>query len=306
MTKKIYNIENCSEPMRLDRYLRLQNKNFTQGFLEKAIRKGDLKLNSKKTKSNVRVQDGDVVELYIASNIETDDELVDIHPGAKELSEKLLTKYLISENDNFLVINKPSGLASQGGSNVTISVDDALVYLNHKLFSDDKIDKGYRLVHRLDRETSGVFLIAKNRNAATKLAKAFEEKIIKKKYLAVVHGIPKESNGVVANYLTKDVKQQIQKISSRGGYAETKYQLLSTKDKYSLVEFEPKTGRMHQIRVHARFLSCPIVGDDKYGPEYPKTTNLMLHAREIALPSEIFGEEYNFKAGAPEYFLIKP
>ncbi len=306
MTKKIYNIEDCIEPMRLDRYLRLQNKNFTQGFIEKSIRKGDLKLNHKKTSSNIRVQNGDIIELYMGSHIEMEEELKQAHPGAKELADKLLSKYLIFENEDFLVLNKPSGIASQGGSNVALSIDDALSYLNQKFCPDDRVDKGYRLVHRLDRETSGVFLVAKHRNAATKLAKAFEEKIIQKKYLAVVHGIPKQLNGTVANYLSKDVREQIQKVSSRGGYAETQYQLLSKADKYSLVEFEPKTGRMHQIRVHARFLSCPIVGDEKYGPEYPKTTNLMLHARTITLSKEIFGQEYIFEADVPEYFLIKP
>ena len=301
MTKQIYNIQNCPEPMRLDRYLRLQNSNFTQGFLEKASRKGDLKLNGKKTKASNRVENGDTIALYIPADLPKSEEEKLPHPGAEKLAYKLLNEYLIFQNEYFLVIDKPSGLASQGGSNVTISIDDALYYLNNKLF-DDKVDKGFRLVHRLDRETSGVFLIAKDRSSATKLGNGFEQKQITKTYLAIVHGRPKEPSGVVANYLTKDVKNQIQKISSCGSYAETGYNTLFFNNKYSLMEFEPKTGRMHQIRVHARYLGCPIVGDEKYAYEHQKTTNLMLHAWKLSVPEEIFGQDFNFESQMPKEF----
>jgi len=305
MIKKEHIINNCPTPMRLDRYIKLEKPSLTHALIEKTIRKGLIRVNNKKAKSNDRIKNNDIIEYRIEFKIEDQKEDRPVSAYTIELAAKILNEYRIFDSDEFMVINKPSGISSQGGTKVKFAIDDALSYLNKKFFSTNKIHEGFRLVHRLDKDTSGVFLIAKNRTAATKLAKAFEDKIITKKYLAIVDGKPKKESGTITNYLIKDGYKQIQKISIKGDYAETDYKLLGTAKKTSLILFMPKTGRMHQLRVHAQGLGCPIVGDTKYGASDKNMSEFCLHAYELEIPQEVFGEAFKFRAELPKMFEIE-
>lgn len=288
--KKI--VENHELPIRLDRYLRSFNKSLSQSLIEKSIRKGLIKIDDKKAKSsNIRISNGNIV-IFPDSFYAINEDI----PSKREvdLAKKLVKKMIIFENQDFYAFNKPAGLATQGGSNISISMDDAFKALD------------LRIVHRLDKDTSGIILAAKNRDAAIKLTKAFEDKIIKKIYLACVSSKPKKAKGVIKNYMSKKdhyVMQSHKKHMEGAKEAETNYELLESQHNIALIKFMPITGRMHQLRLHAMDLGCPILGDKKYNGIDQKF--LMLHANQIILDESIFGEEIIINSNPPDYFPIK-
>lgn len=299
---EIHNIEKLDSEMRLDRYLRLIKPSLTQSFIERFLRKKLITLNEIKAKSNTRVKKGDKIEFKIDvdKDIEQNFKKPHFSEKAKILASKLTKDYLLYENENVMVINKPSNLASQSGSGIKISLDDALQYINLKE-NKTMLNDALRLVHRLDRETSGAFLIAKNRKTATNLTKSFENKDIKKAYLAVLSGSLKTPKGNETIYIRKNLKTKLQEFCQKdtphSEEAITRYKVISKNEKYSLVLFYPKTGRMHQLRIFSKYLKAPIVGDKKYkGSEFQ---NMLLHSIAINVAEQTNGTVY---AGLPDYF----
>lgn len=289
---KGYNIE-----IRLDRYLREENPGLTQGAIEKALRKGQIKVNGSKAKSFLRVKSGDMVSYYIECSSKgalaqiRDDGMA---ASAQILAKKLISKHIILENKHFYAFKKPSGIATQGGSKISLSLDDAFKIL------------GLRLVHRLDKDTSGIILAAKSRDDAIILTRAFEDRLIQKTYLACISPSLKNGSGSIKSYIRKKDKHVMESIkhpSKDAVEAITDYEILCSKQGASLVEFKPITGRMHQLRLHAKDLGSPIIGDKKYKGKPDK--NLMLHAHELKLDKSIYGKEISIKCDLPEYFLIK-
>lgn len=350
--KKI-KVSSLESPMRLDRYLRIIAPKLTQGIIQKFLRKKLIKVNGLKNEASFKIASGDIIEFSnsLESELNPLNKEVTTSPRAIDLAKKILNKYKIYENEEFLVINKPAGIASQGGSSVKVSIDEALKYLNiSQDCSDDNsqintelshfdVSKGYRIVHRLDKETSGIFFIAKTRNSAQKLTQAFAQHKIKKTYIAILDGELNFPEGEARIYLEKDIKNKVQKITNDkvcGEEAITKYKVLATNlnesmqsnsnnakqdNVKSLVVFYPKTGRMHQIRVTAKYLGAPILGDKKYllddhqGVEentlendissnrnFENNNKLMLHSLGAIIDSSIFNNEYKFEAEIPDYF----
>ncbi len=300
MTESIVKVKGYINPTRLDRFLREQFKGLNQGLIEKGLRKGNIKVDGKKQAANYRVQNGDEIKFI---DFKFEEDYIEPEPysnRAVELASKLLGEYKIFENEHILVINKPAGLAVQGGTKVRLSVDDALQYLNQS-------GATLKLTHRLDKDTSGLLLIAQNRDSAFKIFNGFKSRIIKKKYLAMLDGVPQESTGQISSNIGKVDSKNYQKVAEDdedGKLAITDYKVLKVSKKLSLVEFEPHTGRMHQLRFHAQSLGCPIIGDNKYGSKNPTQDSdyLYLHATELTLPEEVLGELYSFKAPMPEYW----
>lgn len=265
-------------PVRLDRFLKRCYPFITQGIIQSLLRSKRVKVNNMRIKeASLRLNNGDKVEIF-ANLDEYKEEASSINPLAKALSQKLLEEYKIFENEDFLVINKPAKLATQGGTKINICVDDALKYLN-------SLGSSLKLVHRLDKETSGLMLIAKGYDAAAKLSYAFREKKIYKTYMALVKGKPSKKQGSI------EIENEI-----------TKYKLLEydTIKDVSLVEFKPITGKEHQIRRHALEIGTYILGDKKYGT--PGGKYMMLHSANLKIDKEIFGEEHSFNAPLPQYF----
>jgi 23S rRNA pseudouridine955/2504/2580 synthase len=293
---------NSTEPVRLDRYLRRLYLGATQGVIEKALRIGAIKLNGKKVKTRDRVNSGDVISIRPGLFEEKSE-----HGSAREfsrsvisLAEKLLSDYLLFSSDEFIAINKPENLAVQGGSKIDLSIDDALEYLNQKHGVE------YKLVHRLDKATSGILLIAKGFDNASKLASAFKEKLISKIYIAMLSGCPEQKDGRLSHMIGKDRSGafEIVKEQKEGGkLAETYYKILDVNSKTSLVEFRPVTGRMHQLRFHSKFLGCPIVGDEKYGG--PKYKRMLLHAQKLTIEKKVFGREIIIESIPSDDFCTK-
>ena len=180
-----------------------------------------------------------------------------------------LKKNIIFEDENVLVINKPYGISVQGGTGVKHSLEDYFSVL-----SDEKL----RIVHRIDKDTSGILLLAKNVETAVKLTEMFKKREVHKRYLAVLNGIPLRASGTVKTYIFQSKETNIAynarttEERMNGKQAISKYKVIrvNEKQKLSLVEFFPLTGRKHQIRLHSQYIKCPIVGDEKYGFEKKK------------------------------------
>jgi 23S rRNA pseudouridine955/2504/2580 synthase len=290
-------VTKIENPMRFDRYLRVVDHSLTQGVIEKALRSGLIKLNGAKAKSNVRIKNGDIVTIKLfLKDVEPNYTTKHFSQNIIALADKILGSYLIEDNEYFLAINKPSGLASQGGSKIDISIDHALQYLNMQ-------GHDLRIVHRLDLETSGIFVIAKSRNATTLLGNALQNRLCEKRYLSWVKGDVVNDSGSVISYLAKAQDRMKEVSEGEGKLAITDYKVLRRKHGFTMLEFSPQTGRTHQLRCHAAMnLKCPIVGDMKYG--IGTSGPLMLHAYEFFVPSVVFGVDYKVQAPVPEYFNL--
>ena len=189
------------------------------------------------------------------------------------------------ENDNFLVIDKWSGIATQGGSNITISIDTII----------KSISSNYNLVHRLDKETAGLMIIAKNLKYTKLFGQFFKSQKIKKIYLALCDGKPKLKESFVDLLIDSNNKGKIIKTK-------TFYKLIAYNQKTSLIKFEPQTGKKHQLRIVAKNLGCPIVGDFKYNlKKTKKKENLKLNA--FKLQFIIGDDEFNIQSGLPRDFI---
>lgn len=300
-------VEGFVEPIRIDRYLKKIYPSLTQGLIESYLRKGKIKLFGVKIKSNHRVNDGDIISIFIDGLLEKSIDSAKINrlstnPGVISLAEKIIGELKIYEDSNIFAINKPVNLAVQGGSKISLSVNDAINYLNYKHGYDLK------LVHRLDKNTSGVLIMAKGREVALKLMNAFSQHQVNKTYLAKLSGVPKLQSGKIVSYLSKNSEGDYQKVGSNlaGKEAITFYKILDNeKENTSLVEFRPLTGRMHQLRVHAaEELGCPIVGDKKYGLAhrlYLDSEHLHLHALQLEISQDVFGEKVLISSSLPDY-----
>ena len=283
MIKNIKILNNINQ--RLDKYLKHKYTSLTQGFIEKNIRKKNILINNSTTKANYLVKLND--ELKILNFHEKLYKNKIIFKKNIKISKEILEEFKRSikfENNDFIVLNKWSQIATQGGSKINISIDHIIKNINSQ----------YRLVHRLDKETSGLLLIAKNLNYAKKLSYLFKQKEITKYYIALCEGNPKN------NY--SQVKLEIKNKKLKIENTLTNYKLLNKNKGICSILFNPQTGKTHQLRIVSKNLGCPIVGDQKYNihSNYSKE-NLMLHA--IALKFEINTKKFEFISKLPDHFL---
>lgn len=214
----------------------------------------------------------------------------------------LARSLVIEEDAHAIAFNKPSGLAVQGGSGVTRSLEDLLA-----VFAKSN-GKQPRLVHRLDRDTSGVIIAARTKPAAAFFSEAFAGRDVKKTYLAIVcGGAPAEREGEVALALKKSSRRglDIMEVASDGQAALTRYRTLAATAEAALMELSPETGRMHQLRAHMAAIGRPIAGDGKYGGLYAiggaEIPRLLLHAAALDVPYPDGGRR-TFRAPAPPEF----
>ncbi len=276
--------------MRLDKWIKNNIGKYPQSLLEKSLRKGKIKLNKKKIYSSYKLKIGDEVNFYNFNYQFKQKNKIKYLPSKKNINEN--EKSLIDNNDDFIVINKKSGISVQGGTKSKNNLID--IFSNSTLFKDTKPYS----VHRLDKETSGVMIIAKNYSSAKLLTSLFRLRKIHKSYLAICHGILKNRKGEIRGNIVKYEKEK--KISE---LAITNYNVISANNSFSFLELKPITGRKHQLRKQLSFMGNPIVGDDKYN--FIKSKNkdekkLMLHAYKIKFI--IDNKKFNFKADLPNYF----
>ena len=227
---------------------------------------------------------------------ETDEIAVKL-PEQEQASAELPILY---EDDDVMVVNKPSGLLTHAKDGLSTEPTVAEIIRAKTSFASDTDRPG--IVHRLDRDTSGVLIIAKTADAAAHLQRQFAQRTAKKTYLAVTDGVPKLAAAKIDLPIGRNPSAPSTfRVDPNGKPAQTNYQVLAVADSKALIELKPTTGRTHQLRVHMAYLNTPILGDRVYGK--PNASRLMLHAHqlEITLPS---GERRTFEAAIPEEFFI--
>ena len=281
---KCFTVDDDFNDSRLDKWFKQKVINLPHSLLEKIIRQNKIKVNKKKTKSSYRLQVGDVVEIYDITKFKPTNTNIKIKylPKKREISS--YDDYIIEDNENFVVINKPIGIPVQSGTKSFRNIIDILK--NTKYFENSKPF----IVHRLDKETSGVLIIAKNRKFAQLFTSLFRIRKIHKTYLALVYGKVNKSIKIMKDDLVyyENNKKNIQKAISN-------LKIIKSNENYSLLELNPITGRKHQLRRQLLNIGNPILGDDKYFLyKKKKVKNLMLHAYKIKFM--INNVQYNFKA----------
>ena len=280
---------------RLDVFLLENLQNISRSQIKKSIDDGLVCVNKEVvTKSGRKIKQNDLVEFEIheQKELSCSPENIDID--------------IVFENDNLLVINKPQGLCVHPAvGNYSGTLVNGLMYHIKQL---SNINGEYRpgIVHRLDKDTSGLLIVAKNNIAHENLAEQIKTKTCKRFYIALLEGNLRQDEGVCETFLTRSEKdrKKYEVSTNKGKLAITKYKVLQRFQGYTLVEFELKTGRTHQIRVHAKYLGHPVVGDKTYGfnKEYKDIKGQLLHAYKLKFYEPTTKQEMEFVIDLPNYF----
>ena len=289
---------------RLDRFLKKTFPTLTFGQTQKLIRTGQIRINGKRAKADSRLSAGD--DLRLPPSLQDGDT-----KPAKQFSQKdrdFIESIILYEDEFILALNKPPGLAVQGGSKTTRHIDGMLN-------SYEKKGVKPRLVHRLDKDTSGVLLLAKTAEAAREMTHAFQSHEVQKTYWALTTPAPIEDNGTIDAKISKQIGRKdggemMAYDPHNGQKAITDFEVLDRAAKeIAFVAFYPKTGRTHQIRVHAKIIGAPLLGDRKYNDnpfpfEGSETYDgLHLHARSIDIKHPVTGKEITLSANLTKAFL---
>ena len=289
---KLYTVEKDYQNSRFDKWFKAKVINLPQSLIEKIIRLNKVKVNKMRVKSSYRVQFGDNVEIYNISKFKANDKIriSKYKPSKKEVNT--YDDYIIENNENFIVINKPSGIPVQSGTKSFKNIIDLLAH--SKYFVNTKP----YTVHRIDKDTSGLLIVAKNRKYAQLFTSLFRIRKIHKVYLAITIGNFEKKSGTFNDVLSYYEGDKIIKM-----IAKTNYKVIDSNKRYSLLKLDPITGRKHQLRRQLLIHGNPILGDSKYRiRETSKKVNnkLMLHAYKINF--SINNIKYNYYAEPPIAF----
>ena len=289
--KKSFNVDSTFNNMRIDRWIRNNLGKFPQSLIEKSLKTGKVKLNNKKVKSSHKVKTDDNISLF---NFEYKEVIIQktikFIPSEEVIKEN--EDLVIDNNKDFIVLNKSSGISVQGGTKSKKNLVD--IFARSEIFQNTKPFS----VHRLDKDTSGVFIMAKHRESAQLLTSLFRLRKVHKTYLAICHGELQKSSGEWNDDLTR--YENNKKITEK---AKTLYKVLDKNSICSLVEMKPITGRKHQLRKQLYAAGCPIYGDQKYkftNTDKAINKNLMLHSYQIKFM--INDKKYTYTALLPDYF----
>ena len=289
--KKSYTVDSTCNDMRIDRWTRLKIGKIPQGLIEKYLRSGKIKINKKKIKSSTKVKTNDIVNFF---NLDFKEKIVQKKIKFEPSKEIIKSNedQIIDNNENFVVLNKSSGISVQGGTKSKKNLVD--------IFAKSEIFQGTKpySVHRLDKDTSGVFIMAKTRESAQLLTSLFRLRKVHKTYLAICHGELNTDTGEWNDDLIRydGDKKIIEK-------AKTIFKVLDKNSEASLVELKPITGRKHQLRKQLYALGQPIFGDVKYklsNSSRGLNKNLMLHSYQIKFI--IDDVKHTYTALLPDYF----
>lgn len=282
------------ESVRLDTYLSSILENTSRSQLKKHIDNGDILVNGKKMKAGYMLNQGDIIEV------------IDISQPQIDLQPQDIPLEVIYETEDYAIINKPQGMVVHPAvGNYDGTLVNALLY---RMKSLSNINGEYRpgIVHRLDKDTSGLIVIAKNDKAHRDLAKQIESKECKRYYLALVEGVVKDGGTIETNLVRnpQDRKSYVVCGESQGKHAVTIYKVEKTFKNHTLLECELKTGRTHQIRVHCKYINHPIVGDPVYGVKKQKIkcNGQLLHAYKLVLKDPATQEVKTFECPLPNYY----
>lgn len=289
---------------RIDKLLAEIFSSYSRGELIRRIKTGEVTVNAKAAKPSYELKEGDSVAVMFSLQSET----ITANPA--------VSINVIYEDKNIIVVNKPTGLqVHPSDKKETGTLVNGLIARFPEIISvhDDSISGEFRpgIVHRLDKDTSGVMVVARTQKAFEALKKIFKKRLVQKHYVAIVHGTPEEKTGIIDKPIARASSYRKQIIAKKNTKtiireAITEYNVKKTIGDYSVVDVFPKTGRMHQIRVHLASIGHPIVGDVRYVSN--NLTNLtrklaphhLLHA--YAITFTLFGKKYSFESALPEDF----
>jgi len=288
----VLKINNEDVGLRLDRFLQVKYPEKTRSHIKHWIEDGVARVNGNIVKAGYEIRLNDIVEMG-------------------EVVEKVLTSEaqdipidIVYEDDDLAVVNKAQGMVVHPAvNNYDGTLVNALMYRLNSLSSINGVIRP-GIVHRLDKDTSGLMVVAKNDKAHVKLSEQIATKQCRRIYWALVEGIVKE-DGEIVTEMGRDPKNRLKMaVVDKGKTAHTLYRVLETFDKYSLVEFELKTGRTHQIRVHSAYIHHAIVGDKLYNSNKCKFNlkGQLLHAKKLILTHPTTNEEITFETDLPKYF----
>ncbi len=268
--------------IRLDKFLKIEFTSLTQGYIEKNIRKKNILINELKTTSKYIVKKNDQLKILNYNKENFKNRI--IFKKKIDIPFSLINRFntsIIFQNKDFLILNKWSLIATQGGTKINISIDDII----------NKISKDYKLVHRLDKDTSGLLIISKNRNTAKLFGHLFKASLIKKTYLAICEGKPR----LKESHVDLNIKNKFNKIE----ITKTYYKELYHYKGLSLILYKPTTGKTHQLRIVSKNLTCPIVGDKKYNNQ-SKFKNEILKLNAHILEFVINNKKFIFYSDLPK------
>ncbi len=293
MEKRTFIISIDEKGERLDTFLSQSIENITRSRIKNTIEKGFVKINDKEQKkSGYSLKEGDVVEI-------TFEDIVELSAVAQDIPIDILY-----QDEDFLVINKAQGMVTHPatGSPDGTLVNALLYHVKDLSGINGVLRPG--IVHRLDKDTSGLIMVAKNDASHLSLSKQIAEKSAKRYYIALVDGNIKEDSGVIEQPIARHrIDRKKMAVDRDGRVAKTAFKVLERFQKYTLVEYELFTGRTHQIRVHSSFIHHPVVGDPVYGGSNKfGLDGQLLHAFKLVLSHPRSGEIMTFEAPIPQYF----
>ena len=293
--------------MRIDRWFKVHFPDVGYGYLQKLLRSGQVRVDSKRVDAGARLEEGQEVRVPHGARSKPKNAEASF-PNTSRADRALIESMILYEDEHVLVLNKPFGLAVQGGSGTTRHIDGILAGMV------DRFGDRPRLVHRLDRDTTGVLMIAKHRQAAAKLGRIFQTRSAAKTYWALVRGVPAPRQGKIEDPLVKAAGPDGDRVrKARPGeqeqamHATTHYSVIDrVSHKAAWVSLKPVTGRQHQLRAHMALIKHPIIGDSKYMPgEHglieAVPDKLHLHARRLVIPHPITGAKLDVTAPLPEH-----
>ena len=302
-------VKSSEAGVRLDRWFKIHFPEVGYSYLQKLLRTGQIRVDSRRVEANARLEAG--AKIRVPKIVRQEKKAVSsVAPplGLSKADRDRIERMILFEDEHVLVLNKPFGLAVQGGTGTKRHIDGMLAGMA------DRFGDRPRLVHRLDRDTTGVLLVAKHRDAAAKLGRVFQTRSAAKTYWALVKGVPKPHQGKVEAPLVKAagpdgdrVRKALPGEQEEAMHATTHYSVVDrVASKAAWVSLKPVTGRQHQLRAHMALIGHPIVGDNKYGgdqnmPAEQIAPKLHLHARRLVLPHPYTGGKIDVTAPLPEH-----
>ncbi len=289
-------IPESEDKSRLDRCLRRNLGKINQSLLEKSLRSKHILLNGKKAKASDKIEKNQIITYKSSLFLNGKKVFSEISKNKKSFYLDLYKKILTKENKNWIILNKPNKISVQGGTGQSKNIDELLRSISNNC--------QFKLVHRLDKETSGILVIAKNLKTAKFFHDLFKNKRIIKLYLAIVFPPPAKNEQYITSNIEKSSFSNVRKMTTsdvKGKSAKTYMKTLVKNSTYALVLLYPITGRTHQLRVHMNYIGCSIIGDKKYilNENFKDNENfLKLHSYIIKFP-----EENYIKAPLPDHFV---
>jgi 23S rRNA pseudouridine1911/1915/1917 synthase len=278
----------ASGEARLDKYVCTRYPRLSRTQVQRLISAGNITVNGQAAKPGLKLSPGDEIEIIIPP------------PPPQELKPEAIPLKIIYEDDDLLVVDKPPGLTvhpAPGHTEHTL-VNAILAHFPHLAEIGDRLRPG--VVHRLDKDTSGVMLVAKNSAAQANLSKQFKSHTVTKAYLALVKGRLAPESGIIEADIGRDPRhRQRMAVVAQGREARTDYRVIKYTDGHTLLEVRPETGRTHQIRVHLAAIGFPVVGDKIYGVKSPHLARQFLHASLLGFKLPSTGEYVEFESALP-------